>query len=70
MNADKLLLSMDFMMKSIENMVIIHNSGNLNPWRYFTDLFDYLPLGAIIDGEILCIHGYIIIIIQRTFSSY
>jgi diadenosine tetraphosphatase ApaH/serine/threonine PP2A family protein phosphatase len=32
--------------------------GNLNTWRYFTDLFDYLPLGAIVDEEILCIHGY------------
>ena len=32
--------------------------GNLNTWRYFTDLFYYLPLGAIVDEEILCIHGY------------
>jgi len=31
--------------------------GNLNAWKYFTDLFDYLPIGALIDGEILCIHG-------------
>lgn len=31
--------------------------GNLNTWRYFTDLFDYLPIGAIVDGEVLCIHG-------------
>ncbi len=26
-------------------------------WRYATDLFDYLPLGAVIEGKILCIHG-------------
>jgi hypothetical protein len=24
--------------------------GNTNVWKYFTDAFDYLPLGAIIDG--------------------
>lgn len=31
--------------------------GNNNAWFYCTDVFDYLPLGAIIDGKILCIHG-------------
>jgi diadenosine tetraphosphatase ApaH/serine/threonine PP2A family protein phosphatase len=24
--------------------------GNSNVWKYFNDAFDYLPLGAIIDG--------------------
>jgi len=32
-------------------------SGNVNAWKYFTDLFDYLPIAAIVDGEVLCIHG-------------
>jgi len=31
--------------------------GNTNPWNYCTEVFDYLPLGAIIDGSVLCIHG-------------
>jgi serine/threonine-protein phosphatase 6 catalytic subunit len=31
--------------------------GNINPWKYCTDLFDYLPLGAVVEGKILCIHG-------------
>ena len=39
--------------------------GNSNVWKYCNDLFDYLPLGAIIDGiivgyridEIFCVHG-------------
>ena len=31
--------------------------GNSNPWRYCTDVFDYLGIGAIIDGKIFCIHG-------------
>jgi len=31
--------------------------GNNNAWKYCTDLFDYLPLGALVDGKVLCIHG-------------
>lgn len=26
--------------------------GNPNVWRYFTDLFDYLPLTALIDNQV------------------
>jgi diadenosine tetraphosphatase ApaH/serine/threonine PP2A family protein phosphatase len=30
--------------------------GNANVWKYFTDLFDYLPLTALIDNQVsLCI---------------
>ncbi|KAJ3448891.1 serine/threonine-protein phosphatase [Anaeramoeba flamelloides] len=31
--------------------------GNPNPWRYCTQVFDYLTLAAIIDQTILCVHG-------------
>jgi diadenosine tetraphosphatase ApaH/serine/threonine PP2A family protein phosphatase len=31
--------------------------GNENAWRYITDVFDFLSLGAIVDGRMLCIHG-------------
>lgn len=31
--------------------------GNTNPWFYFADLFDYLPLVALIEGKIFCVHG-------------
>ena len=31
--------------------------GNANPWEYFTDLFDYLPLAALVEGKIFCVHG-------------
>ncbi|XP_061541845.1 serine/threonine-protein phosphatase 2A catalytic subunit alpha isoform-like isoform X1 [Phycodurus eques] len=31
--------------------------GNANVWKYFTDLFDYLPLTALVDNQILCLHG-------------
>jgi len=31
--------------------------GNANPWRYCTEVFDYMNLAAVIDGRILCVHG-------------
>lgn len=31
--------------------------GNANVWKYFTDLFDYLPLTALVEGSIFCLHG-------------
>ncbi|OON17013.1 Ser/Thr phosphatase family protein, partial [Opisthorchis viverrini] len=31
--------------------------GNANVWKYFTDLFDYLPLTALVDNSIFCLHG-------------
>ena len=31
--------------------------GNVNVWRYCCDVFDYLSLGAVIDGRVCCVHG-------------
>jgi len=31
--------------------------GNPNVWKYFTDLFDYFPLTALIEQKIFCLHG-------------
>ena len=31
--------------------------GSVNAWRYCTEVFDLLTVAAIIDNEILCIHG-------------
>lgn len=31
--------------------------GNVNVWRYCCDVFDYLSLGAIVDGRVFCVHG-------------
>lgn len=31
--------------------------GNASVWKMFTDLFDYLPLTALIEDQIFCLHG-------------
>lgn len=31
--------------------------GNANVWKIFTDFFDYLPLTALIENQIFCLHG-------------
>ncbi|OWZ04586.1 Serine/threonine-protein phosphatase [Phytophthora megakarya] len=31
--------------------------GSPNVWRYFTDVFDYLPLTAVVENQIFCLHG-------------
>lgn len=31
--------------------------GSTQVWRYCTDIFDYLPLGALIGESIFCVHG-------------
>ncbi|CAN1321180.1 Serine/threonine-protein phosphatase PP2A-2 catalytic subunit [Linum perenne] len=31
--------------------------GNANVWKHFTDLFDYLPVTALIESQVFCLHG-------------
>lgn len=31
--------------------------GNANVWRFFTELFDYLPLASVVEDQIFCLHG-------------
>jgi len=31
--------------------------GSPNVWKYFTDLFDYLPLTILVDNKVFCVHG-------------
>ncbi len=31
--------------------------GNVNVWRYCTEIFDFLSLSAVIDDQVFCVHG-------------
>jgi len=31
--------------------------GSNNVWKYFTDVFDYLPLVALVDSKVFCVHA-------------
>jgi serine/threonine-protein phosphatase PPG1 len=31
--------------------------NNTLVWEYFTDMFDYMPIGALINDDIFCVHG-------------
>jgi serine/threonine-protein phosphatase 6 catalytic subunit len=31
--------------------------GNANPWKYCTEVFDYLTLSAVVENSIFCVHG-------------
>ena len=35
----------------------VRKYGNADVWKAFTDLFDYLPIAALVEGKIFCIHG-------------
>jgi len=36
---------------------IVRKYGNANPWKYCTEVFDYLGIAALVEGRVLCIHG-------------
>jgi len=31
--------------------------GNASVWKIFTDLFDYFPVTAMVEGQLFCCHG-------------
>jgi serine/threonine-protein phosphatase 2A catalytic subunit len=35
----------------------IKKYGSARVWQQFTELFDYLPVSAIIDNKVMCMHG-------------
>eukprot|EP00388_Colpodella_angusta_P008958 GDKJ01024142.1.p1 GENE.GDKJ01024142.1~~GDKJ01024142.1.p1 ORF type:complete len:318 (-),score=31.21 GDKJ01024142.1:122-982(-) len=36
---------------------VMRKYGNASVWRACTDLFDYLTLAALVDGQVMCVHG-------------
>ena len=35
----------------------VRKYGSASVWKMFTDLFDYLPLTAVVEDQIFCLHG-------------
>jgi hypothetical protein len=35
----------------------VRKYGSSHVWTYFTDMFDFLTLSAVIDDQIFCVHG-------------
>ncbi|CAL6073493.1 Ser/Thr_phosphatase PP2A-2 catalytic subunit [Hexamita inflata] len=36
---------------------VLRKYGNQQVWKHFTNMFDYLPLVAIVENQIFCVHG-------------
>ena len=51
----------EYMVSTMNVSYIIFKKGkrrySVKLWRSFTDLFNWLPVAAIIDDKILCMHG-------------
>ncbi|CCW62235.1 unnamed protein product [Phytomonas sp. EM1] len=44
--------------------------GSANVWRLCTELFDYMPLGTVIEQDIFCVHGGLSPVIQTIDEVY
>jgi len=58
MNQNMLIDSTAFTM-NVTNLVKIEGKRryNLKIWKMFTDMFNYMPVAALIDDKIFCVHG-------------
>ena len=41
----------------LNNLYIGKRRYNVKLWKIFTDCFNYMPVAAIIDDKIFCMHG-------------
>lgn len=48
---------MAFMMSVKKHFILGKRRYNVKLWKSFTELFNHLPVAAIIDEKILCMHG-------------
>lgn len=42
--------------------------GNSNVWKYFTELFDYLPLTAVVEGQVGIAFSVVLLSAWRNFA--
>jgi diadenosine tetraphosphatase ApaH/serine/threonine PP2A family protein phosphatase len=57
MNVHQLTGSMDFMMNVMHSNILGKRRYTIKLWKTFTDCFNCLPVAALIDEKILCMHG-------------
>ena len=57
MNAHLLIEFMVFMMNVTDNQNLGKRRYNIKLWKIFTDCFNCLPVAALVDDRILCMHG-------------
>ena len=57
MNAPVLIEFMDFMMNVKIKFIVGKRKYNLKLWKLFSDVFNVMPVCALIDEKIICMHG-------------
>ena len=48
---------MDFMMNVKIKFIVGKRKYNLKLWKLFSDVFNVMPVCALIDEKIICMHG-------------
>ena len=51
-----LIKFMDFMM-NVNNLIVGRRRYSIKIWKLFSECFNYLPVSALIEERILCMHG-------------
>ena len=57
MNVPVSIEFMDFMMNVKIKFIVGKRKYNLKLWKLFSDVFNVMPVCALIDEKIICMHG-------------